>query len=260
MKTKFKNILIIGASQGIGRALAFEYSSLGCRLVISSRSSDKLEKISEEINNSGGECFWLPCDVSVQLDVSKTVRFACEKLGNIDLAVLCSGMGYPQWMTNFKSSHFREVMEVNTFGIVYALEELIPVMRKRGYGTIAAITSMADIRGYSGSSSYGASKSAASLLLESARVELKKENIRVITVRPGFVKTAMTDKNEFYMPLLMKPEKAAVKIRRGIEKGRSIVQFPWPVVLATRIIKIIPNWIYDTGMRLYRPGKNKDEN
>jgi short-subunit dehydrogenase len=130
-------------------------------------------------------------------------------------------------------------------------------MKKQGHGTIAGVTTLADIRGYSGSSNYNASKAAASILLEAARVELKKYNIKVITIRPGFVKTAMTDKNEFKMPMLMQTDKAARLIRKGIEKGKSVVQFPLPVAAATKIIKIMPNWIFDWGMNIARPRKKQ---
>jgi len=255
MKNKYKNVLILGASRGIGKALAYEYAKHGSNLVICSRSIDELKKISEDINTNGGKCIYFSWDVSKFPDVSRAVNFAIEKLVSIDLAILNSGVGFPQWMSDFKSDDFKQVMEVNTFGIAYALEVLIPVMKKQGYGTIAGVTSLADVRGYTGSSSYNASKAASSMLLESARVELKKQNIKVITVRPGFVKTAMSDKNEFYMPLLMQPEKAAGIIRNKIEKGLSIVQFPWPIVWATRIIKNLPNWIFDWGNRMARPGK-----
>ncbi|HEY3251853.1 MAG TPA: SDR family NAD(P)-dependent oxidoreductase [Ignavibacteria bacterium] len=256
MNNKYKNVLLIGASQGIGKALATEYAKHGSNLVISSRNSDVLKKISEEINSQGGNCLYFQCDVTKLAGVSKTIQFASEKLGSIDLAIINSGVGGPRWMDAFSSSDFIRILEVNTFGIAHSLECLIPLMMKQGYGTIAGVTSMADSRGYPGSSGYGASKAAASMLLESARVELKKHNIKVITVRPGFVRTAMTAKNEFKMPLLMEPEKAARKIRKGIEKGRSVVQFPWPIVWATRIIKNVPNWLYDWGTRLYRPGIN----
>jgi NAD(P)-dependent dehydrogenase (short-subunit alcohol dehydrogenase family) len=253
-----KNIFITGASQGIGKALAFEYASHGCNLVICSRNVSELKKICEEINNNDGSCNYTTCDVSKLHDVANAVNFAIAKLGKLDLAILNSGIGFPQWIGEFKSEIYKQHMEVNAFGIAHALEVLIPVMKKQGFGTIAGVTSMADVRGYTGSSSYVSSKGAASLLLESARVELKEYNIRVITVRPGFVKTAMTDKNEFYMPMLMSTQKAAKKIRRGIEKGRSVVQFPWPIVWSTRIIKNIPNWIFDWGVRLSRPPKTDD--
>ena len=255
MKYKYKNIFITGASQGIGKALTFEYASLNRRLVICSRNTEELKKISEEINSNNDMCFYIHCDVSILTDLNKAVNFAKEKLGTIDLAILNSGVGFPQWMSEFKSGIYKQHMEVNAYGIAHALEVLIPIMKEQGYGTIAGVTSMADVRGYTGSSSYVSSKAAASLLLESARVELKELNIKVITIRPGFVKTAMTDKNEFYMPLLMSTKKAAEKIRKGIEKGKSVVQFPWPIVWATRIIKNIPNWIFDCGVRSSRPPK-----
>jgi len=255
MKNKYKNVLIFGASRGIGRALAYEYAKHGSSLVICSRSIDELKKISEDINTDNGKCCYFPCDVSKFIDVSRAVNFAIEKLGTIDLAILNAGVGFPQWMIDFKSNDFKQVMEVNTFGIAYALEVLITVMKQQGFGTIAGVTSLADVRGYTGSSSYNASKAAASVLLESARVELKRQNIKVITVKPGFVKTAMTDKNEFYMPLLMPPEKAARIIRNKINRGLSIVQFPWLIVWATRIIKNLPNWIFDWGNRMARPEK-----
>ncbi|HJY63636.1 MAG TPA: SDR family NAD(P)-dependent oxidoreductase [Ignavibacteria bacterium] len=257
MKNNYKNVLLTGASQGIGKALAYEYAKHGSSLVICSRSIEELKKISDDIKSNKGTCYYFPCDVSKFIDVSRAVSFAHEKLGTIDLAILNSGIGFPQWMSEFKSDDFKKVMEINAFGIAHALEMLIPVMKHQGYGTIAGVSSMADVRGYIGSSGYNASKAAASVLLESARVELKSQNIKVINVRPGFVKTAMTDKNEFYMPLLMQPDKAAKIIRKGIGKGKSIVQFPWSIVLATRIIKNIPNWLFDWGNRIARPGKEK---
>ncbi|MBZ0203455.1 MAG: SDR family NAD(P)-dependent oxidoreductase [Ignavibacteria bacterium] len=253
--TKYNNVVLFGASQGIGEALAYEYSAHRSNLVLLSRNEKAIEQISSKISSNGSICFCRKCDISLFEEVKSRIDFAIEKLGTIDLAIINSGIGGPNWMNKFSSSDFINMFNVNTFGIANVLEAIIPVMMKQGCGTIAGITSLADIRGYGGSASYSASKAAGSILLESARVELKKHNIRVITVRPGFVKTAMTDKNEFKMPFLMQPEEAAKRIRIGIEKGRSVVQFPWPIVMATRIIKFLPNWIYDWAMNKSRPVK-----
>jgi short-subunit dehydrogenase len=255
MMNKFKNVVIFGASQGIGKALALAYASDDSSLVLLSRNESAIETLSKEITSLGKICFYSHCDVTINDEVVKGLKFAAELLGKIDLVIINSGVGGPNWMGDFSSKEFINTFEVNTFGIARVLENIIPYMKKQGYGTIAGVTSLADIRGYGGSSSYSASKSAASILLEAARVELKKENIKVITIRPGFVKTAMTDKNEFKMPLLMQPDKAANIIKKGIEKGRSIVQFPFLIVMATRLIKILPNWIYDWGMGKARPKK-----
>lgn len=245
---RFRNVVIFGSSRGIGRALAIEYSSLKSNLILFSRNDQDIKSLSEDITNLGATAFFRKCDVSLKDNVKDAVDFAIEKLETIDLAVLNAGIGKPVWMTSFNSNDFKEVMETNTFGIAHALEYLIPVMLKQGYGTIAGVTSLSDVRGYPGSSSYCASKAAASILLESARVELKKSNIDVITVKPGFVKTAMTDKNEFYMPLIMSPEKAARIIRKGIEKKKSIVQFPFAIVNLTRLAKYAPNFLFDNSI------------
>jgi short-subunit dehydrogenase len=257
MKSKHKSVVIFGASQGIGMALAYEYANHKSSLVLLSRNEESIKKIADEINSSGGKCFYKKCDVTIKNDVKAGVEFALSSLGSNDLVIINSGIGGPNWMDTFSSDAFIKSFQVNTFGIAHALEYLIPLMKKQGHGTIAGVTTLADIRGYSGSSNYNASKAAASILLEAARVELKKYNIKVITIRPGFVKTAMTDKNEFKMPMLMQTDKAARLIRKGIEKGKSVVQFPLPVAAATKIIKIMPNWIFDWGMNIARPRKKQ---
>ncbi len=176
----------------------------------------------------------------------------CNKLGTIDIAIINSGIGIKQWMSNFKSEEFKTVIETNTFGIAHALECLIPVMIKQGYGKIAGVSSLADVRGYPGSSGYNASKAAATRLLESARVELKKYGIRVITVKPGFVRTAMTAKNEFYMPFMIETDKAARIIRKGIAKGKSVVRFTPGIILLTKAAEYAPNWLFDRALRILR--------
>lgn len=253
--SKFKNVVIFGVSQGIGKALAIEYSSLSCCILMLSKNEAQLNALCKELNTSNKNVWAQKCDITDYDEVLAGIKFAEEKLGKIDLVIINSGVGGPNWMNKFNSKQFKETFEVNTFGIARVLEAVLPVLRNQGYGTIAGVTSLADVRGYGGSSSYSASKAAASILLEGARVELKKENIKVITIRPGFVKTAMTDKNEFKMPLLMQPDKAAKIIRKGIDAGRSIVQFPLPIVMSTRLIKILPNWLFDWGMNIARPKK-----
>lgn len=250
--SKYRNVILFGASQGIGKALALEYSSLKSNLILFSRNESAIENICKEINNFGGSSLFKKCDVSVHSDVENSVEFAKSKFQTIDLVIINAGVGSPEWMQTFNSENFKKIHETNVFGIAHVLESMIPVMKKQGYGTIAGVTSLADVRGYPGSAAYCSSKAAASVLLESARVELEKSNIRIITVRPGFVKTAMTDKNEFYMPFLMNTEKAARIIVKGIEKQKSIVQFPFFTVNLTRLVRFIPNFAYDPLIRLGR--------
>ncbi len=245
ISTKYKNIIIFGASQGIGKALALEYSSLNTNLSLFSRNTDAIMGLAEDINNLGGNAIFKKCDVAVQKDVNEALNFSVEKLKTIDLVIINAGVGYPIWMSNLSSSEIKKVFDINVFGIAHVLEYTIPIMKKQKYGTIAGVTSLADGRGYPGSASYCSSKAAASILLESCRVELKQNNINILTIKPGFVKTAMTDKNEFFMPCLMNPDKAARIIRKGIEKQKTIVQFPFFTVNLTRLVKNIPNLLYD---------------
>ena len=245
----YRNILIFGSSQGIGKALALEYAPLCSNLILMSRNMDAVEKLRNNILIQQSNVFLKKCDVSIISEVKDAIEYALNKVKTIDLAVLNAGVGNPEQMEFFKSENYKKAFEINTFGIANALEFLIPVMKSQGYGTIAGVTSLADVRGYPGSSSYCSSKAAASILLESARLELKKFNINIITIRPGFVRTAMTDKNEFWMPFLMESKKAAKIIIKGIEKKKSVVQFPFFTVNLTRLVKNIPNFLYDPILR-----------
>ena len=129
-------------------------------------------------------------------------------------------------------------------------------MMKRNNGMFLGVSSLADSKGYSKSGFYSASKAAASIYLEGLTAELRNYNVKVITVRPGFVKTPMTDKNEFEMPFIMSPQKAVKIILDGIVKEKRMIQFPWQIVFATRLIPFIPNWIFEKleskSMRKYK--------
>ncbi len=129
--------------------------------------------------------------------------------------------------------------------MVYFIEEILPDFIDRREGMIVGVSSLADNRGYSGSGFYCASKAAVSIFLEGLRVDLKKHNIKVITVKPGFVKTPMTDKNDFRMPFIMSAERAANIILKGIRKKKSLIQFPFRMVLLTRLIGFLPGRIYE---------------
>ena len=251
-----KSVLITGASRGIGRALALEYSSKGASVVLLARNVDALRELTHEIKARGGTAYYQRCDVADIEQMRAAVAYAKKCLGRVDLAILNAGAGAPEWMDEFSTATLRGVYDANLFGLAHGLEFLIPLMRKQGGGVIAGVSSLADARGYPGSAAYCSSKAAASTLLESARIELHPFGIRVVNVRPGFVRTDMTAKNEFYMPFLLETERAARIIRRRIAMGCSVVQFPLPVALATRFIRLLPNWLFDRMIRSSRPKRN----
>jgi short-subunit dehydrogenase len=122
------------------------------------------------------------------------------------------------------------------------------MMLERSGGRIVAVSSLAAYRGMPGSGAYNASKAALTTLMESLRAELHGSGVTLTTVAPGFIRTEMTEKNEFFMPFLMEPEEAARRIVRAIDRGSSEYRFPIGTSLLVRLIQLIPNAIYDRTM------------
>ncbi|MBI5324246.1 MAG: SDR family NAD(P)-dependent oxidoreductase [Ignavibacteriae bacterium] len=180
------------------------------------------------------------------------VDFAIKTFGGIDIAILNAGISGSEFIDRMDIEKFRHIFEVNFFGIINGFNALLPIMKKQGYGQIIGIGSLADFRGAAGVSAYSSSKAALSNFLESARIELRQYGIRVITVKPGFVKSGITNKNDFYMPMLMDTGQAAKIIVKGIERNKSIIKFPLPIAIAAFIGKFIPNPIFDFFANRYR--------
>lgn len=238
-----KTILITGASSGIGSSIANRLVNENCNLILTARRSELIEKEFADFNND--RKLILKCDVSKKEDVKAAYITSINKFKKIDIAILNAGYGESVNVNNYNSEFAENTFGANVFGIIYWVEQLLPDFLRREDGIIAGISSLADNRGFSGSGFYCASKAAASIYLEGLRVELKPYNVKVITVKPGFVKTAMTDKNDFEMPLLMSADKAASIIIEGIKKEKRIIQFPWQTVWLTRLVGLLPGFIYE---------------
>ena len=254
MELENKNILLTGASSGIGYALAKKLAEEKCNLTLASRKVEILENLREELRRFGKDIFVVKCDVSKKEDVKKAISDTRNHFPKIDIAIFNSGISY-RGAADGTEDKYEQIIKVNLLGLIYCIEEVLNDFKKNKEGIIVGVSSLADSRGYPFSSYYSASKAAASKYLESLRVELRSFNVKVLTVKPGFVKTPMTDKNEFYMPFLMDVDKAANIIIRGIKKEKSIIQFPFPIVLGSKILGIMPNWLYDFLMSKQLPSK-----
>jgi len=143
--------------------------------------------------------------------------------------------------------------------MAYGLEALIPVMKNQGYGTIAGVTSLADLRGIPGNAAYCASKSGSSFLLEAARIELEKFGIKINTIKPGFVISELTKDNTFHMPFLMETNAAAKIIVNGILSGKKRIYFPLPMVFLSYLGKITPALIFDYLFKLWKKPINEQK-
>ena len=250
-----KNILLTGASSGIGFQLTKDLSKEGANLALLARRKNILDNLAEKLKSSKTKIITAQCDVTSQESVKTVFDFIKKEFGNIDIAILNSGTSHRMSVENFNSDIISDVINVNTIGLVNCLNEIIPDFIERKSGLIVGVSSLAESRGFPRSAAYGASKAAASSFLESIRVELKKYNVKVITVKPGFVKTPMTDKNEFQMPFLMNVEKASKIILNGIKKEKRIIQFPFPIVLGAKILKFLPDALFDYLLGLPLPTK-----
>lgn len=234
-----KIILLTGASTGIGRELANQLSKQNVKLVLVARRVNLVEDLVCE------NIISIKCDVSKKEEVISAYNQVIEKFGKIDVAILNAGYADRMTVEDYNSELAETIFGANVFGIIYWTEQLIPDFIKRKDGMIVGVSSLADNKGYSKSGFYSASKAAATIYLEGLSAELRNYNVRVLTVRPGFVKTPMTDKNEFDMPFIMETPKAAKIILDGIKKEKRMIQFPWQLVFLTRFLPFIPNWIFE---------------
>ncbi|MDY0083290.1 MAG: SDR family NAD(P)-dependent oxidoreductase [Ignavibacteriaceae bacterium] len=242
----FKNsvVLLTGASSGIGYQLAKDLSSEGARLALIARRTDILKSLVNQIGGAS-EIKYYKCDVTLKDEVQKTIASIKEDFGKIDIAILNSGVSYRSGVLDFDSSKAEITYNTNVLGPIYFIEELLPDFIKNKNGYIVGVSSLADGKGFPKSGFYASSKAAFTIFLESLRIELKKYNVKVITVKPGFVRTAMTDKNEFEMPFLMNVEKAVRIIIKGLKKDKRIIEFPWQTAIGAKILKIIPTKLFE---------------
>lgn len=244
MKFENQTILITGASTGIGKAIARKLLKKSCNLVLIARRDVVINDYVNEEVGCKAKFKIIKCDVSNKQDVENAYNLAISNFRKIDIAILNSGVGFNITPDTFNSKYAEETMNTNFMGVIYWIEQILPEMMRRKRGTIAPVSSLADNRGYSGSGFYCASKAALSIFAEGLSIDLKKHGIKVLTIKPGFVKTPMTDQNKFKMPFLMSAEKSADIIIGGMVKEKSTIQFPFPTVLGAKIIGALPNWFY----------------
>jgi short-subunit dehydrogenase len=238
-----KTILITGASSGLGRAMAQKLAGYECNLILTARRIEPLEEIKNQASNKARiEIF--KCDIGKKEEVKNTYEQIVNIFENIDIAILNAGVGIYVAPETFNSAFAEEVFGVNFFGVVCWTEVLLKNFMLTKKGMIVGVSSLADNRAY-GTSFYNPSKAALTIFLEGLRLDMKKHNVKVLTVKPGFIKTPMTDKNNFKMPFILSAEEAAKIVLKGIEKEKKIIQFPFAIVLLTRIVGLLPLTVYE---------------
>jgi short-subunit dehydrogenase len=235
--------IITGASSGIGEALARELARRGWDIALLARRADLLESIARELPTKS---IALACDVTDANAVHEAVKQGEAALGGpFDLAVANAGVGVPSHAAKFVLADAELMMRVNVIGMFNLFDAVIPSMIERRAGRYVGIASIAGLRGLPTSSVYSATKAAMQSFLEASRVELRPYGVGITTVNPGFVITAMTEKNRFKMPFLMKVDDAARVIADGLERGKRVVEFPRPMSIVMRFARLIPDAVWD---------------
>jgi short-subunit dehydrogenase len=245
MELKNKKIILTGGSSGIGYQLSKKLLIEGCSLAVLARRQDRLDMLAVETKGLGGKLLTWHCDVTDNIKVIEVITQIMNEMGGIDIAILNSGIGRPEGINDFKTENAETIFKTNVLGMVNCIECLIPIFIKQKSGVIVGVSSLADNRGYSRSGFYSGSKAAVTRILESLSTEMKSYGIKVVTIKPGFVRTEMTAKNNFKMPLLMEADEAAEIIVKGLKKEKRIIQFPLGTVIGAKLIGLIPDRLFE---------------
>ena len=236
-----KVIWITGASTGIGKSLAIKFSKNGWKVAISARRAEILDDISKQNEN----IFPFPLDVTNKEECKKVFLEVKNKLQNIDICVFSTGTWDPKKEKDIDIDQIENVMKVNFFGTLNSIKSVEKYFKDLGKGHISIVSSIAGYRGLPNSTGYGPSKSALNNLAESLYFDFKKYGVRISLISPGFIKTPMTDKNDFKMPFLKTSEYAADKIYHGLVNTNVFeIHFPKQLTLILKFLKILPNWLY----------------
>ena len=236
-----KNIWITGASSGIGKALAIKFANEGWQVAASARRESLLKELSNQYTNIQS----FPLDVTDSDKCKSVFKDIVEKFENIEICVFGTGIHDPQSEKKFNLEKIKKIMEVNFFGTMNSINSVYDYFAQKKVGQISIISSVAGYRGLPAAGAYCASKSALTSFAESLHFEMKRKNVRVSLISPGFIKTPMTDQNDFPMPMIKSPEFAADQIYNGlIKKSGFEIHFPKVFTFFMKFLRILPSSIY----------------
>jgi hypothetical protein len=237
---------ITGASSGIGQALAARYAQAGWRLALVARRTEVLQAwvASQGLGSDRAAIFG--ADVADTEQIVAAGRRCIAECGLPDVVVACAGISVGMDTTvRADLEVMRELFAINNIGLAATFHPFLAPMRERRRGTLVGVASVAAIRGLPGHGAYSASKAGVVAYCESLRVECRGSGVSVVTLLPGYVATPLTARNSYSMPFLMEPEAFAERAFRAIGAGTSYRVIPWPMGLLAKLLRLLPNRLYD---------------
>ena len=235
-----KVLWVTGASSGIGAAVAKKFAKEGWKVAISARRTELLDELAKNEN-----IFSYPLDVMDSEKCKEVFNSIVKDLSKVDLCFFCTGIHDPKSEKNFNLEKIEKIMKVNFFGTINSINPVYEYFKQNKSGHISIVSSVAGFRGLPAGGAYCASKSALTTYAESLYFDMKRFNVKISVVHPGFIKTPMTDQNDFPMPMIKTTGYAAEKIFIGLTKSNAFeIHFPKSFTYLLKIIKLMPNWLY----------------
>ena len=252
-------VYITGASSGIGQALALRYYRAGWRLALVARREAELQAwaLGQDLTPDRFAIYAADvCDVAA---ITAAGRACIERLGLPDVVIGNAGISIGVDTAIYEDlAVLARVYATNNIGLAATFQPFITPMNARGSGSLVGIGSVGGIRGMPGHGAYNASKAAVISYLESLRGECRPFGVKVVTVVPGYVATPLTSKNRYGMPFLMQPEVFAEQAFQAIEAGTSYRVIPWQMGLVAKLLRLLPNWLFDR-LLAGRPRKHRSD-
>lgn len=240
-----KTVWIIGASSGIGEALAAEMAAQGAMLILTARSVDKLEVLNQRLGSHHRV-------IAADAGNPESLVAAAQSFERLDSVIFMAAL-YTPHSNREKDIHFiNDMISINLGGAFNTVNAVLPLYRQQAYGQIALCASVAGYRGLPYGQPYCSTKAGMISYAESLKIELEDDNIDVKVINPGFVKTPLTDKNDFAMPMMIPAEAAANIIAREMLSKRFEIHFPKQFTYLMKLIDILPRWIYFPLARLMK--------
>ena len=234
----------MGASTGIGKALAMHYADQDIILGLAARRVDLLEDVARECRNDNAKTYVFKVDVNDEENCSIAANEFIGITGGIDIVIANSGMGSNDDLLSGSSERINKILSTNILGVTNTIIPFLPTMKNQNSGTIVGISSVASFIPLPNRGGYSSSKIAVRRLFDSWRPTLKEFGIKVVTICPGFIDTPMTERIKF-KPFLKDADNAAIAFAKAIEKGEKTYVYPWQMRWLVRLVKLIPQGIID---------------